>query len=116
MTKQINLDAWQIQHLLILLKLGSSVAKKTGRPIVLYRQIIEEEDGCYEELVCTLSSEYVIEQVIASGGVLAPSFGQQEVFTISEYPHILLNKSKDRFLDVTSLLEEQLDQVGAVSS
>jgi len=108
MVKQISLDAWQIQQLEDLLKKGSSIVAKTNRPIVLFRQTLEEEEESYEEIVCTLTKGYVIEQMVTSGGILVPSFHQQFVFTIEEYPQELLRKSKDRFLEMIDFLEEQL--------
>ncbi len=108
MAKQISLDAWQVQRLTDLLEEGSNVAAKTNKPIVLFRQTLEEEDESYEEIVCTLTKGYVVEQVVTSGGVLVPSFNQQSVFTIEEYPQELLKKSKDRFLEMIDFLEEQL--------
>ena len=57
MVKQISLDAWQIQQLSDLLEKGSSIVAKTNRPIVLYRQTLEEEDESYEEIVCTLTKD-----------------------------------------------------------
>ena len=108
MVKQISLDAWQIQQLSDLLEKGSSIVAKTNKPIVLYRQTLEEEDESYEEIVCTLTNGYVIEQMVTSGGILVPSFQQQFVFTIKEYPQELLRKSKDRFLKMIDFLEEQL--------
>jgi len=108
MVKQISLDAWQIQHLSDLLEKGSNIVTKTNRPIVLYRQTLEEEDESYEEIVCTLTKGYVIEQMVTSGGILVPSFQQQFVFTIEEYPQELLRKSKDRFLEMIDFLEEQI--------
>ena len=110
MTRQISLDAWQIKHLAALLGKGSEIVTKTGRPIVLYRQTLEEEDDSYEEIVCTLTSRYVIEQTVASGGSLVPSFSQQLVFTVGEYPQVLLRKSKDRFLEMIDFLEGQLEE------
>ena len=108
MVKQISLDGWQIQHLTDLLKQGSDIVAKTNRPIVLYRQTLEEEEESYEEIVCTLTENYVIEQMVTSGGVLVPSFHQQFVFTIEEFPERLIRKSRDRFLEIIDLLEEQL--------
>ena len=87
---------------------GSEIVSKTNRPIVLYRVTLEEEDESYEEIVCTLTKGYVIEQIVTSGGVLVPSFHQQFVFTVEEYPQELLRKSKDRFLNMIDFLEEQL--------
>jgi len=108
MVKQISLDTWQIQQLSDLLKKGSEIVAKTNKPIVLYRQTLEEEEESYEEIVCTLTKGYVIEQMVTSGGILVPSFHQQFVFTIEEYPQELLRKSKDRFLEMIDFLEEQL--------
>lgn len=108
MVRQISLDAWQLQHLTELLKKGSDIVTKTNKPIVLYRQTLEEEDNSYEEIVCTLTKDYIIEQLVTSGGVLVPSFHQQFVFTIEEYPQNLLRKSRDRFLQIIDFLEEQL--------
>ncbi len=108
MVKQISLDAWQIQQLTELLKKGSDIVAKTNKPIVLFRQTLEEEEESYEEIVCTLTKGYVIEQMVTSGGILVPSFQQQFVFTIEEYPQELLRKSKDRFLQMVNFLSEQL--------
>ena len=108
MIKQISLDAWQIQQLTELLKKGSDIVTKTNKPIVLFRQTLEEEEESYEEIVCTLTKGYVIEQMVTSGGILVPSFQQQFVFTIEEYPQELLRKSKDRFLEMVDFLSEQL--------
>jgi len=108
LVKQISLDSWQIHHLSELLKKGSLVVAKTNSPIVLYRQTLEEEDSSYEEIVCTLTKDYVIEQLVTSGGVVPPSFKQQFVFTVDEFPDRLLRKSRDLFLQTVDLLEEQL--------
>ena len=107
MVKQISLDGWQIQHMVDLLKKGSDMIAKTNRPIILYRQTLEEEEDAYEEIVCTLTKDYVIEQLVTSGGVLVPSFHQQFVFSIDEFPEELLRKSRDRFMQTIELLEEQ---------
>jgi len=97
-----------MHHLSELLKKGSLVVAKTNSPIVLYRQTLEEEDSSYEEIVCTLTKDYVIEQLVTSGGVLPPSFQQQFVFTVDEFPDRLLRKSRDLFLQTVDLLEGQL--------
>ena len=107
MVKQISLDTWSIQHLTELLRKASLIVTKTNSPIVLYRQTLEEEEGSYEEIVCTLTNSHVIEQVITSGGVIAPSINQQFVFSIDEFSDRLLRKSRDLFLDVVQDLEEK---------
>ncbi len=108
MVKQISLDAWQIQHLTDLLRQGSLAVTKTNTPTILYRQTLEEEDNSYEEIVCTLTKDHVVEQLVTSGGVLPPRFHEQFVFTIEEYPERLIRKSRDRFLQIVALLENEL--------
>lgn len=107
MVKQISLDAWQIQHLGDLLKKAASIVARTGIPIVLYRQTLEEEENSYEEIVCTVTDKYVIEQLVISGGVLPPTFRQQMAYTLEEFPQRLIRKSKDLFLQTIEMLEEQ---------
>ena len=108
MVRQISLDAWQIQHLTDLLRQGSLAVTKTNSPIIMYRQTLEEEDHSYEEIICTLTKDHVVEQLVTSGGVLPPSFHEQFVFTIEEYPERLIRKSRDRFLQIVTLLENEL--------
>lgn len=108
MVKQISLDSWQVQQLTDLLKKGSDIVTRTNIPIVLYRETLEEEEDAYEEIVCTLTKDYVIEQLVTSGGILVPSFHQQSIFTIEEFPQELIKKSRDRFLQIIELLEEQI--------
>ena len=108
MVKQISLDAWSLQHLTDLLKKGSKMVAKTNAPITLYRQTIEEEGGSHEEIVCTLTNDYVIEQLIISGGVVVPTINQQSVFRLEEFPDRLLRKSKDLFQETVELLEKKV--------
>ena len=108
MVKQISLDAWSIQHLTDLLKKGSRIVIKTNTPIVLYRQTMEEEDGSYEEIVCTLTNDYIVEQLIISGGMIVPEIKRQLVFRLDEFPDRLLRKSKDLFRETTELLEKKI--------
>ncbi len=108
MVKQISLDAWQVNHLAGLLRKGSKIAESTNKPIVLYRQTLEEEDGNYEEIVCSLARNYVIEQLVTSGGTIIPTFNQQYVYTLEDYPEVILRKSRERFLEIIDLLEGEV--------
>lgn len=107
MVKQISLDAWQINHLTGLLRKGSKIVEQTNRPIVLYRQTLEEEEGSYEEVVCSLTKNYVVEQLVTSGGIIVPTFHQQYVYPIEDYPEMILRKSRERFLEIIGLLEKE---------
>ncbi len=109
MTKQVSFDTYAVRHLHDLLERGSSAVEKTDTPIVLYRQILEEETGSFEEVVCTLTHGHVVEQRIVSGGPVPPNFHSQHVFEISEYPVRLYEKSRERFANVVEMLEKELD-------
>ena len=108
MAKQTTLDGWLLYHFAELLKKGSLNVAKTGTPIVLYRNTIEQEEDSYEETVCTLTEGYVIVQLVTSGGVIVPSFQQQFVFTLDQFPEWLMRKSRDLLLQCFDFLEEQL--------
>ncbi len=108
MVKQISLDAWQVNHLTGLLRKGSKIVEQTNKPIVLYRQTFDEEEGSYEEIVCSLTRNYIVEQLVASGGMIIPAFRQQHVYTIDDYPKIILRKSRDRFMEIIDLLEKEV--------
>ena len=106
MVKQISLDTWSTDRLNELLKKGTNIVTQTNLPIVLYRETLEEKEGSFEELICTLNQDHVVEQVVTSGGMVIPSIKQQVVFSIDKFPDRLLRKSKDRFSQVIDLLEE----------
>jgi len=107
MPKQVTLDGWLMSHFEILLKKGSAHVARTKKPIIMYRNTLEDESDSYQETVCTLTERYVIIQVITSGGGVVPSFQQQLVFTIEEFPNWLMKKSRDLLLHCVDLLEEQ---------
>jgi len=88
------------------LKKGTNIVTQTNLPIILYRETLEEQEGSFEELICTLTQNHVIEQIVTSGGMVIPSIKQQMVFSIDEFPDRLLRKSKERFSQVVELLEE----------
>lgn len=107
MPKQITLDGWLLSHFEVLLKKGAAHVAKTKTPIILYRNVIEEETESYQETVCTLTEGYVIIQLITSGGGIVPSFQQQLVFTVDEFPKWLMKKSKEQLRHCVDFLEEQ---------
>ena len=108
MVKQTTLDSWLLQHFSDLLRKGALNVVKTNTPIVLYINVVEEEEDAHEEIVCTLTEKHVIVQVVTSGGVMVPSFQQQFVFTFDEFPDWLMRKSRDLLLQCVEFLEEQL--------
>ena len=94
MVKQISLDTWSIHHLQELMIKATNFTSQTNTPIVLYRETLEEKEDVFEEIVCTLTQEHVIEQVIISGGMVVPEIKQQIVFSTEEFPNRLLKRVK----------------------
>ena len=101
MVKQISLDTWSVHHLQELL-VATNFISQTNTPIVLYRETLEEKEDVFEEIVCTLTQDHVIEQVIVSGGMVIPEIKQQLVFT-EEFPD-RLKKCIDLFGQVVDLV------------
>ena len=109
MVKQISLDTWSTQHLHELLVKATNFISQTNTPIVLYRETLEETEDVFEEIVCTLTQEHVIEQVIVSGGMVNPEIKHQIVFSTEEFRSRLLLLIKEIFLLVVELLEDQFE-------
>lgn len=108
MSPQADLETWQAQHLAKLLRDGATAARRTNAPLVLYRRVVEEGGGSYEEAVGTLTGTHVVEQLVSSGGVIPPEFLEQNVYGLDEYPEALLRKSRGVFREVVASLEAQV--------
>ncbi len=105
MARQLNLDSWQLNHILALLNKGVDIYKRTNKPIEIYRKSLEERDDCYEEMICTIIDGYVLEQRVASGGPMPPQFTYQSVYSVKDYPKILLKRNKERLHSIVETLE-----------
>ncbi len=108
MKKQVTLDEWFITRFKDLLHRASVRAAKTDRPLILYRYSIEESEHAMEEEVATITSHYVIVQLITHGGFIPPNFQQQLVFPINEFPDWIMKRSKEIFLKSLDNLEEEI--------
>lgn len=108
MKKQVTLDEWLMTRFKDLLHRASVIAAKTDKPIILYRHSIEESEHAMEEEVATVTSRYVVVQVITHGGFIPPSFQQQFVYPINEFPERMMERSKELFLKALDNLEEEI--------
>jgi hypothetical protein len=108
MKKQVTLDEWLTTRFKELLHRASVVAAKTDRPITLYRHSVEESEHAMEEEVATVTSRYVVVQVITHGGFIPPSFQQQFVFPIDEFPAWIMKRSKELLLKSLDNLEDEI--------
>ncbi len=105
--KQITLDDWLIERFRYKLSKASIIASKISRPIILYRNTIEEAGYAAEEEVATVNERYIVVQVFTYGGFIPPSFQQQYVFTLDEFPVWIMKRSRDLLLQCI----DNVDQV-----
>jgi hypothetical protein len=102
----ITFDGWVLNRLRDRLRRASIIASRTGRPVVLYRYIIEEMDHSAEEEIATVNEQYVVVQVITHGGFIPPSFQQQYVFTFWQFSDWIMKGSEE----LLALCLDSLDQ------
>jgi hypothetical protein len=104
--EQVTLDGWVMNRLRDRLRRASVIAGRTGRPVVLYRHMIEEMDHSAEEEIATINEQYVIVQVLTHGGFIPPNFQQQFVFTFEQFPGWIMKRSNE----LLSVCLQTLDQ------
>ena len=103
--KQVTLDEWLIERLRDKLTKAATRATRTGKPILLYRNIIEENEVAAEEEVATVIEKNAIVQVFTYGGFIPPSFQQQYVFSLDRFPLWVMKRSRNLLLQCLENLE-----------
>lgn len=106
--KQVTLDSCITSRLGDRLRKASIIASRTGRPVVLYRNTIEEMDHAAEEEIATVNERYVVVQVITHGGFIPPNFQQQFVFTFDQFPAWLMNRSGELVSQCLETLDQEI--------
>jgi hypothetical protein len=104
--KQVTLDTWLGERFVDKLTKASLLAGHAGKPFVLYRNIIEETDYAVQEEVGIVSEKYVVVEMFTYGGFLPSTFQQQYVFTLSEFPTWMMQRSHEMFFRCFNNLEE----------
>ena len=104
--KQVTLDTWLGERFVDKLTKASLLAGHAGKPFVLYRNIIEETGYAVQEEVGIVSEKYVVVEMFTYGGFLPSTFQQQYVFTLSEFPTWMMQRSHEMFFRCFNNLEE----------
>ncbi|MEM2856836.1 MAG: hypothetical protein QW416_07035 [Candidatus Nitrosocaldaceae archaeon] len=107
MDKQVTIEDCMLSRLKNLLFRANLLTLKSKKTIILYRSIIEESDDIIEEEIATLSSSFVVVQVIIYGGCLVPNIQQQIVMDINEFPDWVMNRGKEIFQKIVENLESK---------
>ncbi len=103
--KQVTLDEWLVERLREKLSKATVSASRTGKPILLYRNIMDENEAAAEEEVATVSEKNAIVQVYTYGGFIPPTFQQQYVFMLDEFPAWVMKRSRNLLLQCLENLE-----------
>jgi hypothetical protein len=103
--KQVSLDEWLIERLREKLSKAAVSASRTGKPVLLYRNIMEENEVAAEEEVATVSEKNVIVQVFTYGGFIPPTFQQQYIFKLDEFPMWVMKRGRNLLLECLENLE-----------
>ncbi len=103
--KQVTLDDWMIERLRDKLGKAAANANRRGKPVLLYRNIIEENESAAEEEVATVSEKNAIVQVFTYGGFIPPTFQQQHIFRLDEFPMWVMKRGRNLLLQCLENLE-----------
>ncbi len=106
MDKQVTIEECMISRLRDLLARLSML--KGSRAIILYRNVIEENDDVVEEEIASISGLFVVVQVITYGGFMPPNIQQQFVLDINKFPEWAMKRGKEIFDTILSNLEHTL--------
>ncbi|HEY6885392.1 MAG TPA: hypothetical protein VI278_15260 [Nitrososphaeraceae archaeon] len=104
--KQVTLDTWLCERFVDKLTKASLLVGRAGSPFVLYRNIIEDTEYAVQEEVGIVSEKYVVVEMFTYGGFLPSTFQQQYVFTLSEFPTWMMQRSHEMFFRCVNNLEE----------
>jgi hypothetical protein len=103
--KQVTLDEWLIERLREKLSKAAVSASRTCKPILLYRNIMDENEAAAEEEIATVSDKNAIVQVYTYGGFIPPTFQQQYVFMLDEFPAWVMKRGRNLLLQCLENLE-----------
>jgi hypothetical protein len=103
--KQAVIEEWLITVFTDKLRRASIIASRKGKPYILYRNTIEENEDVVQEEVATVIDKYVVVQLFTYGGFLPSSFQKQNVFTLDKFTRVMLNRKRNLILKCLENLE-----------
>jgi hypothetical protein len=87
-------ERWLAETFEYKLRNASLVTKQTHRPILLYRNTIEESESALQEQIGLIVGKQVVIIVYAYGGFLPSTFQKVEVHTIDKFITWIVKKGK----------------------
>jgi hypothetical protein len=89
----------------------SLVVKQTHRPILLYRNIIEESDDALREQVGLVIGKHIVIIMYAYGGFVPSTFQKVEIYTLDKFTKWIVKRGKR---DLLLQCLENLDKIPLV--
>jgi flagellar biosynthesis GTPase FlhF len=108
--RQLSFDDFLITNFTSKLNdLSSSLSKcGSGKPVVLYTTLLDEENEYGEQELAIINERYVVIQVITFGGYVPLAIQHQQVFTFDEFSIWIFKRSASLFLQCLSTLDDAL--------
>jgi hypothetical protein len=98
---------WLAERLKDKLQRASRLSVHTHKPILLYRNSIEESENAVEEEISYISGSHVVQIIYAYGGFVPSTFQTIEVFTLDKFTKWITQKRrKDLLLQCIEELEK----------
>jgi hypothetical protein len=105
--KQLITEEWLIAMFMDKLRKASIIAGQKGKPFVLYRNLIEDNEDAVQEEVGTVLDKYVVVQIFTYGGFIPSNFQKQQVFTLDKFTRIMLKRNRNFLLQCLENLDIQ---------
>jgi len=92
--KEHPFEEWLMCKLKDKLKEANMIIQHSHRPLLLYRDTIEESNCAVEEEVCLLAETHVIILLYAYGGFIPSEFQRVKIHTLEKFAKLILKKGR----------------------
>ncbi len=106
--KQMSFDEFLIDSFKNKLKDLSQNLSKTGKPVILYSSLLDEENEYGEQELAIINENFVVIQVITFGGFVPIAIPHQRVFTFEEFSIWIFKRSTNLFLQCLTTVDDAL--------
>lgn len=92
--KEHAFEEWLMCKLRDKLKEANMIIQHSHKPLLLYRDTIEESNCAAEEEVCLLAETHVIILLYAYGGFIPSGFQRVRIHTLDKFARLILKKDR----------------------
>lgn len=89
-----TVEKWLAERFEDKLRKTSHIIKQTHRPILLYRNTIEESEDALREQIGLVIGKYIVIIMYAYGGFVPSTFQEVEVHTLDKFTKWIVKKGK----------------------